>query len=117
MAPFRSALLLCGCVMAAAAGAQPLSRHAPAEGPAILLAGGCHSDVRRHFVPEFGRTLPHFHRGDCSPVRAGSATVPADCHRDAREHWIPGMGLVYHRHVGDSCQVRVIRRSKVPAPG
>lgn len=34
---------------------------------------------------------------------------PADCHRDVRTHRIGGV-MVTHRHVGDRCQVRVVRK-------
>lgn len=33
---------------------------------------------------------------------------PSDCHRDVRRHRIGGV-MVLHRHVGDRCQVRVVR--------
>jgi len=33
---------------------------------------------------------------------------PQDCHRDVRRHRIGG-AMVLHRHVGDRCQVRVVR--------
>ena len=34
---------------------------------------------------------------------------PVDCHRDVRTHRIGGV-KVTHRHVGDNCQVRVVRQ-------
>jgi hypothetical protein len=34
---------------------------------------------------------------------------PYDCHRDIRTHRIGGVMLT-HRHVGDRCQVRVVRK-------
>ena len=39
----------------------------------------------------------------------------ADCHRDVRTHRIYG-ALVTHRHVGNDCSVREVRRSSEPAP-
>lgn len=33
----------------------------------------------------------------------------ADCHRDVRTHRIDGVKLT-HRHVGETCQVRVVRK-------
>lgn len=33
----------------------------------------------------------------------------ADCHRDVRTHRIGGV-MVPHRHVGDDCQVRQVRK-------
>lgn len=38
-----------------------------------------------------------------------------DCHRDIRTHRINGV-QVRHRHVGDDCEVRIVRQSTVPAP-
>lgn len=35
---------------------------------------------------------------------------PVDCHRDVRTHRIGGV-MVTHRHVGDNCQIRVVRKS------
>ncbi len=32
----------------------------------------------------------------------------SDCHRDVRRHRINGV-MVLHRHVGDRCQVRIVR--------
>lgn len=34
---------------------------------------------------------------------------PADCHRDVRTHRIGGV-MITHRHVGDRCQVRQVRK-------
>jgi len=34
---------------------------------------------------------------------------PFDCHRDIRTHRING-AMVTHRHVGDRCQVRLVRK-------
>ncbi len=78
----------------------------------VVPARGCHSDIRRHYVPEFGRTVEHRHRRDCTPVRVdrGPGHGPRDCHRDARRHYVPGIGRVVHRHVGPDCRVRVLRR-------
>jgi len=35
---------------------------------------------------------------------------PVDCHRDIRTHRIGGI-KVTHRHVGENCQVRIVRKS------
>lgn len=101
--------------MASNAFAGPVPAPAvPTAGTAVQPVGGCHADIRRHFVPEFNRSLPHFHRRDCRPVRAEAGREerrrPVDCHRDARRHFIPGAGMVLHRHVGPSCDIRIIRR-------
>lgn len=34
---------------------------------------------------------------------------PLDCHRDVRTHRIGGV-MVTHRHVGDNCQIRQVRK-------
>ena len=93
-----------GAAPFAAPGAQP-------SGPNLVVpVRGCHSDVRRHYVPEFGRTATHRHRRDCRPVRVDRDRDRRDCHRDARRHYVPGYGRVVHRHVGSNCRVRVLRR-------
>lgn len=97
---------LCGV-----AGAGPAVLPTPdAGGPYILQAGGCHADVRRHYVPEYGRPVTHYHDRRCLPVRAGDAPVLRDCHRDVRQHRIRGE-LVWHRHVGPNCAVRIVTHS------
>jgi hypothetical protein len=103
------------CLAASFAFVSP-SGAAPFAAPAIQPSGenlvvpvrGCHADVRRHYVPEFGRTVTHRHRRDCRPVRVDSG--PRDCHREARRHYVPGYGRVVHRHVGPNCRVRILRR-------
>lgn len=40
--------------------------------------------------------------------RKNQRRKPADCHRDVRRHRIGGV-MILHRHVGDRCQVRVVR--------
>ena len=78
----------------------------------VTQVSGCHRNVRRHYVPEFGRTVPHVHQGPrCRPERAYAVEPPRrDCHRDARRHFVPGYGRVLHRHRRD-CSVRILRRS------
>jgi hypothetical protein len=103
------------CLAASMAFVSPVSA-APFAAPDTQPSGqnlvvpvrGCHSDVRRHFVPEFGRTVSHRHRRDCRPVRVTSGS--RHCHRDARRHFERGYGRVVHRHVGPNCRVRVLRR-------
>lgn len=78
----------------------------------LIPVSGCHANVRTHYVPEFGRTLPHFHQGDdCRPVPAARQQDdrPVDCHRDARRHRIDGI-MILHRHVGKNCAVREVRK-------
>ena len=76
----------------------------------IVQVNGCHSDVRRAYVREFGRTTTHRHQRDCRPVRVTTGGA-RDCHRNAQRHRLPGYGgSVVHRHVGSNCRVRVLRR-------
>lgn len=90
------------------------------DGNLVEQVRGCHRDVERHFVPEFGRSAWHYHRGSrCRPVlvdRPGPGPDPfpgprpgRDCHSDARRHFVPGYGNVLHRHRRD-CSVRILRR-------
>lgn len=95
--------------------AAPLSAPAGPQSSApnvVVPVGGCHADVRRHYVPEYGRSVNHRHRRDCRPVRVegGGGGGGRDCHREARRHFVPGIGSVVHRHVGPDCRVRVLRR-------
>ncbi len=87
----------------------------------VVQVRGCHPEVRRHFVPEFGSTAWHFHRGNCRPVpAAGPGGEVRDCHRDVRRHYLPRFGArVTHRHVGPSCRIRVYREYNPgrPRPG
>lgn len=93
------------------AGAAPVVDAPPTSKLPIVEAGGCHADVRRHYVPEFRQDTWHRHRQpSCRPVRADPPrpVAPRDCHRDVRRHYLPEYGRsVAHRHVGDSCRVRV----------
>jgi len=63
-----------GFAASAAMAAGPLAPTLPAsEGAtgALLLVHGCHPDVRRGYVPEFGGRALHYHRGPrCRPVIA-----------------------------------------------
>ena len=104
-----AALLL--STLAGAASASPVVPPAPAAGESLVVqVRGCHADTRRHFVPEFGLRIWHFHNRRCRPIRAGGGPAIRDCHRDVRLHRIRGV-LVWHRHVGPNCAVRVVRRS------
>lgn len=90
----------------------------------VVQVGGCHYDVRTHFVPEYGMTIPHLHRkGDCAPIIAeGGGRVerrdgrrPRDCHADVRRHEVNGV-MMWHRHVGPDCAVRRSHRSTTIVP-
>ena len=94
---------------------------APASGGLVVQVGGCHGDVRDHYVPEVGQRVPHYHqRGTCEPVivsapRQNQRRQIVDCHRDVRTHRIDGV-MLRHRHVGDDCRVREVRQVNEPAP-
>ncbi|MEW9836755.1 hypothetical protein [Mesorhizobium marinum] len=104
-----AAFVAAGFAFVAPAGAAPLPATQPSGQTLVVPVRGCHSDVRRHYVPEYGRTVTHRHRRDCRPVRV-DGNGSRDCHRDARRHFVPGYGRVLHRHVGPDCRVRVLRR-------
>ena len=111
-----SAACLAAVFTVSSAMAAPLvSPGAQPSGQTLVMpVSGCHSDVRRHYVPEFGRTVTHRHLRDCRPVRADSGGVARDCHSDVRRHYVPGYGWVVHRHVGSNCRIRVFRRYDQP---
>jgi hypothetical protein len=85
----------------------------PAEESLVVPVHGCHADVRRGFVNEFGRTVNHRHQRNCRPVRVTGSSA-RHCHRDVRQHYERGWGRVVHRHVGSSCRVQVYRRYDRP---
>ncbi|MDQ6436714.1 hypothetical protein RB623_21905 [Mesorhizobium sp. LHD-90] len=98
-------------VLGASAGAGPATLPAPGAGESLIVqTRGCHADERRHYVPEYGRPVWHYHNRRCRPIRAGGGPVVRDCHRDVRLHRINGV-RVWHRHVGPDCAVRVVQRS------
>jgi hypothetical protein len=102
-----------GLTTTAPALAAPVGAVPAYDGGLVLQVGGCHPDVRRHFVPEFGRNAWHLHRRNCRPVRAdpgGGGSGGRDCHRDVRRHFVPGYGRLTHRHVGPNCRIRVYRQ-------
>jgi hypothetical protein len=76
---------------------------------------GCHSNIRSGNVPELGRSVRHYHRGsNCETfvveTRTNNRREYRDCHRDVRTHRIGGV-ILRHRHVGDNCQIREVRRN------
>lgn len=86
--------------------------------PHLLLVGGCHRDIRHHYVPEWKTSTTHLHGENCRPIPFAPSfqdQQPRDCHRDARTHYVPGYGRVRHRHSGGDCRIRIIRRSSEPA--
>jgi hypothetical protein len=109
-----AACLAAGFAHASPASAAPFA--APGAQPSgetlVVPVHRCNADVRRAYVPEFGRTATHRHLRNCRPVRVDGGS--RDCHRDARRHFVPGYGRVVHRHVGPNCRVRVLRRFDGP---
>jgi hypothetical protein len=111
------------------ASAGQFSPSSPLVESPVIQVSGCHRDIQRHFVPEFGRRAWHFHRRpSCRPVRVDGPDgdiedmprprPPMDCHRDARRHFLPEFGrAMMHRHVGPDCRVRILRQSDVFRPG
>lgn len=110
-----AACLAASFAFAAPAGAAPYAGQGPLElssGESLVVpVRGCHRNVRRHYVPQVGRTIRHFHRGrNCRPIRA-ERPGRRDCHRNVRRHYLPRYGgSVLHRHVGPNCRTRVFRR-------
>lgn len=72
-ATLKFGLLSIGLTLATATAASAASAPPPAgiAAPPLILAHGCHADVRSGFVPEFGGRARHYHRGpNCRPVVA-----------------------------------------------
>jgi hypothetical protein len=98
-----------------ATGSAPAMPQAPApEGNGLVtrVQIDCHQDVRRHYLPEYGRKVWHRHRQNCRVVIVDREddydNRPRDCHRDVRRHYLPEYGRsVYHKHVGERCRIRI----------
>ena len=90
---------------------MPQTPAVPGDGLVTKVQVDCHADVRRHFLPEYGRRIWHRHRqSNCRVVLVDPEFEerPVDCHRDVRRHYLPEYGRsIYHKHVGESCRVRV----------
>ncbi|MEJ6783897.1 hypothetical protein [Aminobacter sp. Piv2-1] len=107
-------LMLALVVGALPATAAPMPQPPAAPG-FVIKVGGCHRDVRDGYVEEIGRRAAHYHRPEtCRPVLVEVDRLPrrqpVDCHRDVRIHRIEGL-MLRHRHVGDDCRVREVRRA------
>jgi hypothetical protein len=99
-----------------ATGSAPAMPQAPVpdgNGLVTNVQVDCHADVRRHYLPEYGRRVWHRHRqSNCRVVIIDREDDyddrPRDCHRDVRRHYLPEYGRsVYHKHVGERCRIRV----------
>ena len=118
MKPIRtvSAALLALSVVTGTAAAMPQTPAVEGDGLVTKVQVDCHGDVRRHYLPEYGRRVWHRHRqSSCRVVIIDRDDDyddrPRDCHRDVRSHYLPEYGRrVYHKHVGDSCRIRVYNR-------
>jgi hypothetical protein len=109
-----AAILATGFALSPATAAPIVSPGSQPSGQNLAMpVHYCHSDVRRAYIPQFGRTATHRHQRDCRPVRVDNGGS-RDCHRNARRHFVPGYGQVVHRHVGSNCRVRILRRYDGP---
>ena len=65
---------------------------------------------------EYDRRVWHRHRqSNCRVVIVDPPEDdydrPRDCHRDVRRHYLPQYGgEVTHKHIGDSCRVKMYRK-------
>ena len=109
-----AAILATGFAFSASAASTVAPGSQPSGQNLVVPVHACHSNVRRGYVPEFGRTVTHWHLRNCRPVRVDGGGGPRDCHRDVQRHYVPGYGRVVHRHVGSNCRVRVYRRYDRP---
>lgn len=108
-----AALLALG-IGSGTAAAMPKTPTVEGDGLVTKIQADCHADVRRHYVPEYGRRVWHRHRqSNCRVVIVDREDDyyderPRDCHRDVRRHYLPEYGRsVYHKHVGERCRIRV----------
>jgi hypothetical protein len=93
--------------------AMPQTQAVEGDGLVTKIQVDCHADVRRHYLPEYGRRMWHRHRqSSCRVVIIEEEDDyddrPRDCHRDVRRHYLPEYGRsVYHKHIGERCRIRV----------
>ncbi len=97
-----------------AASAMPRTSTVESGSAVVNVQIDCHPDVRRHYLPEYGRRVWHRHRQpSCRIVLVDPEFEerPRDCHRDIRRHYLPEYGRsLYHKHVGERCRIRVYDR-------
>ena len=111
-----SAVLLLSAVAAGAATATPQPPAPQSDGLVTRVQVDCHADVRRHYLPQYGRQVWHRHRqSNCRVIVVDREdrhdNRRRDCHRDVRNHYLPEYGRrLYHRHVGEHCRVRIYER-------
>jgi hypothetical protein len=117
-----AALIALGIGMAGPASAMPQTPAAKGDDLVTKVQVDCHKDVRRHYVPEYGRRVWHRHRqSTCRVVIVDREDDyedrPRDCHRDVRRHYLPEYGRsVYHKHVGERCRIRVYNQYQGSGP-
>jgi hypothetical protein len=116
-------LIALGIGMTGPASAMPQTPAAKGDDLVTKVQVDCHQDVRRHYVPEYGRRVWHRHRqSNCRVVIVDREDDyedrPRDCHRDVRRHYLPEYGRsVYHKHVGERCRIRVYNPYQGSGPG
>lgn len=90
-------------VLIVAVNASPLPASSqPWDGDAVMIAQA-----------DGGRSFRRSDIEEREPPREFRRPV-VDCHRDVRTHRINGE-RVRHRHVGDNCEIRIVRQSTEPA--
>lgn len=107
------ALILSAAASFAVTAAPPSPRVSPVIQP--IPVSSCPSDVRRRNGPDTERSASQRRRSNCNTVvddrydDENRRRRPADCHRDVRTHRVGGV-ILRHRHVGDDCAIREVRR-------
>lgn len=106
-----AALIMLGVGMTGSASAMQPAPVVEGGNLVVNVAIDCHTDVRRHYLPEYDRRVWHRHRPQSCRVILADPDFndgPRDCHRDVRRHYLPEYGRsVYHKHVGERCRIRV----------
>ncbi|HEV7251786.1 MAG TPA: hypothetical protein VGN97_01605 [Mesorhizobium sp.] len=66
---FPALFLSAACAAGLAVVLMPLPGEVAASPQSGPPPGGCHANIQHHFVPEWARDVPHFHRvPDCAPI-------------------------------------------------
>ena len=111
-----AAISLAAILLGGGAHAAPLpAEAAAASGMDIIpVQTDCHRDVRRHYLPEVGRRIEHFHRGPRCRVELVEEDEEEDCHANAQAHRLPEYGRrpILHRHRGSNCRVIILEEDE-----
>ncbi len=99
------------------ANAGPVKTAAPpALTDRVVTQMGCNGSID---APTNGASRQVRRQGNCNTGNEGASSGNkrkiinrrvVDCHRDVRTHRVGGIRLT-HRHVGDNCAIREVRRS------